>query len=45
MSSLGERMTEEEVDEVLREIDIDGDGQINFDEFCRMMTQSSEKEK
>ena len=38
MSSLGERMTEEEADEVLREIDIDGDGQINFDEFCRMMT-------
>merc|ERR1712093_385429 len=27
----------EEVDEMIREADIDGDGQINYDEFVKMM--------
>ena len=37
MNSLGEKLTEEEVEEMIREADIDGDGQIDYDEFVRMM--------
>ena len=37
MISLGEKMTEEEVDQMIREADMDGDGQVNYQEFVRMM--------
>ncbi|KAF7462401.1 Hypothetical predicted protein [Marmota monax] len=29
----GEKLTDEEVDEMRREADIDGDGQVNYEEF------------
>ena len=38
MTNLGEKLTEEEVDEMIREADIDGDGQVNYEEFVTMMT-------
>lgn len=38
MTNLGEKLTDEEVDEMIREADIDGDGQVNYDEFVKMMT-------
>ena len=28
---------DEEVDEMIREADVDGDGQINYEEFVKMM--------
>merc|ERR1712172_185172 len=37
MTNLGEKLTDEEVDEMIREADIDGDGQINYEEFVAMM--------
>lgn len=37
MTSLGEKLTDEEVDEMIREADIDGDGQVNYQEFVQMM--------
>jgi len=37
MTTLGERLTEEEADEMIREADIDGDGYINYHEFVKIM--------
>jgi calmodulin len=37
MTNLGEKLTDEEVDEMIREADIDGDGQINYEEFVKVM--------
>uniref|UniRef100_A0A8C9KMY7 EF-hand calcium-binding domain-containing protein 11 n=1 Tax=Panthera tigris altaica TaxID=74533 RepID=A0A8C9KMY7_PANTA len=33
MTNLGEKLTDEEVGEMIREADIDGDGQVNYEEF------------
>jgi calmodulin len=40
MTHLGETLTDDEVAEMIREADIDGDGQINYDEFVKMMMSS-----
>ena len=40
MTNLGEKLTDEEVDEMIREADVDGDGQINYEEFVKMMMSS-----
>jgi calmodulin len=37
MTNLGEKLSEEEVEEMVREADVDGDGQINYDEFVKVM--------
>lgn len=37
MINLGEKLTEEEAQHMIREADLDGDGQVNFDEFFKMM--------
>ncbi|KAN0082579.1 hypothetical protein V8E55_008374 [Tylopilus felleus] len=36
MTNLGEKLTETEVEEMIREADVDGDGQINYDEFVKL---------
>lgn len=40
MISLGEKLTDDEVDGMIQEADLDGDGLVNFDEFVRMMMLS-----
>ncbi|KAK1441811.1 EF-hand like protein [Babesia gibsoni] len=37
MTNLGEKLTNEEVEEMLREADVDGDGKINYEEFVKLM--------
>ena len=37
MISLGEKITDDEVEEMINEADIDGDGFINYEEFVRMI--------
>lgn len=37
MASLNESLSEEELDAMIREADINGDGQISFEEFKIMM--------
>lgn len=38
MTNLGEKLTDDEVDEMIREADLDGDGTVNYEEFVTMMT-------
>lgn len=38
MTNLGEKLTDEEVDEMIREADIDGDGQVNYEGTSRSDT-------
>ncbi|XP_061173984.1 calmodulin-like [Saccostrea echinata] len=38
MLNLGEKMSEEEVENMMKEADEDGDGQVNYQEFVKMMT-------
>ena len=40
MTSLGEKLTEEQVEGMIREADIDEDGQVNFLEFVTMMEEN-----
>jgi calmodulin len=38
MTNLGEKLTDEEVDDMIREADIDGDGQVNYEGNVSLMT-------
>ena len=37
MMNLGERLSDEEVEQMIKEADMDGDGLVNYEEFVRMM--------
>merc|ERR1719262_895341 len=37
MSNLGEKITDEEIDEMTREADVDAEGNFNYEDFVRMM--------
>ncbi|KAH9682412.1 calmodulin-like protein 8 [Citrus sinensis] len=37
MINLGEKLTDDEVEQMINEADLDGDGQVNYDEFVKMM--------
>ena len=38
MLNLGEKLKDEEIECLIDDIDMDGDGQINYEEFYAMMT-------
>ena len=38
MTKMGQELTDEEVDQMIQEADLDGDGQVNYREFVKMMT-------
>ncbi|RXN24770.1 calmodulin isoform X1 [Labeo rohita] len=42
MTNLGEKLTDEEVDEMIREADIDGDGQVNYEGLITITAVSCE---
>jgi len=41
MDALGEAVTDEEIDEMIRMVDVDGDGEVNFREFYKMASGQS----
>ena len=43
MMNMGERISDEECEQLVDEADIDGDGQINYEEFYLMMNNFSKK--
>ncbi|EPS61190.1 hypothetical protein M569_13611 [Genlisea aurea] len=38
MISLGEKLSDEEVEQMIKEADLDGDGLVNYDDFVKLMT-------
>ncbi len=41
MQKLGEKLTDKEVKVMIKEADLDGDGEINFKEFVNMMNKAN----
>ena len=37
MRTIGEKVTDEEVEQMVKEADLDGDGLVDYEEFVRMM--------
>ncbi|XP_074640158.1 neo-calmodulin-like [Tubulanus polymorphus] len=45
LQSMGEDLTESELDEMIAEVDIDGDGRIDFEEFIACMSEERKDEQ
>ena len=44
MRILGQNPTEQELDEMIKDVDEDGNGEIDFDEFVKLMIKNLNKE-
>ncbi|KAL0266997.1 UNVERIFIED_CONTAM: hypothetical protein PYX00_009385 [Menopon gallinae] len=44
LQCLGEQLSEEEIEEMIREVDVDGDGRIDFGEFVRALVTSGDED-
>lgn len=40
MQNLGEKLTDKELQDMMREADVDGDGKINYEEFVKIWSES-----
>uniref|UniRef100_A0A1W7RAW9 Calglandulin n=1 Tax=Hadrurus spadix TaxID=141984 RepID=A0A1W7RAW9_9SCOR len=40
MTNLGEKLTDEEVEDMIKEADLDGDGLVDYDEFVTILTSA-----
>ncbi|XP_012262941.1 neo-calmodulin-like isoform X5 [Athalia rosae] len=41
MTNLGDKLSEEEVDDMIKEADLDGDGMVNYEEFVTILTSKN----
>ncbi|XP_044584586.1 neo-calmodulin isoform X2 [Cotesia typhae] len=41
MTNLGEKLSEEEVDDMIKEADLNGDGMVNYEEFVTILTSKN----
>jgi len=37
MRALGQKPTEAEIEGMMKKLDVDGNGEVNFEEFCGLM--------
>jgi calmodulin len=43
LAALGDQLSDEDVNEIIRDVDTDGDGQVNYEEFlAHMMSDEDE---
>ncbi len=42
MNNLGEKLTDQELDAMIKEADLNGDGRVNYEEFVRMWMQQKD---
>lgn len=40
MMNLGEKLTDEEAEQMIREADLDGDGKVSYEEFATVMMRN-----
>ena len=45
MMNLGEKLTDTECDALVREADLDGDGQIDYEEFYFLMASANKRQQ
>lgn len=42
MSRMGEKMTDDDINNLIKEADEDGDGKVSYQEFCKLMDRWSQ---
>lgn len=42
MTNLGEKLTDQDIDAMIKEADLNGDGRVNYEEFVQMWMQQKD---